>query len=266
MPTVGRHNIIGGNSSTVSSGTSLSTTYSPTAGNGVLVIIPFLGASNGDGPVTQTVTDIQNQSSSSISGFVASPGTRYQLNAPGPDDEGWAAYYCPAIASGVTAIKAVFSATVYFPQVIVFEIATGTIETTNFWDANDASSVTGGSGSSHSVSFTNAYTDDLLISYLHSGQRAGPPYSDTTGDADWTTVRTSPTDYIHNGTVQFKDVTSISTQTATITWPTYSLQGFSFVAGLKAIATQQHHRFQQAQHLMHQTPKGRGWGGWGRHR
>ena len=165
-PTIGAHTVCGATTQSIGSAAFVSATYTPAAGNGVLLVLTWGGGSD---PLDESITSIVNQDGTSLDCFVASPGSTFKLySGPGTDEEAWAFYYCPAIPSSpsITAIGTNLSASTAFVEEIVVEFSAGTIQTTDFWDTDNIA-VSSVEGLEASVSVTNTHANDLLIAYLH---------------------------------------------------------------------------------------------------
>ena len=235
-PTIGAHTVCGATTAEISSPAAfVSATYTPAVDSGVLLVLSWGGGSD---PLSETVTSIVNQDGTSLSCFVASPGSTFRLySGPGIDEEAWAFYYCPAIppSPSITAIRTNLSASTAFLQEIVVEFSAGTIQTTDFWDSNNTA-VSSLEGLGASVSVTNTHANDLLIAYLHNGLPVYPNggYPPVTGDSNYTPIVADPA-YKANEMLEARAVSSTGSQTATITWSGTPIQWFAGIVGLIAV-------------------------------
>jgi hypothetical protein len=153
----------------------LTTPYSPTAGNGVLVHATWCGHSDCGGPFVTTITaTISDNVNSPETCFHASPNAPYYMdNSSVPDYPTGYAWYCPSIPSGVTSFTVTTSGTgssgTTFLTMSGSEWQTGSIAATGYFESVDqgiSSNNTPSLIASVPTSAGITHTNDLVVSSM----------------------------------------------------------------------------------------------------
>ena len=222
----------------VSAGT-VSVTYYPAAGNGIILHVTYCTTSGGSGCTTaptQTVTSISDNINSPETCFVASPNSPYNgdsnpSGSPNHDYQRFYEFYCPIIPNGVTTFTVNLSAAAGFLQASPSEWKG--IATTGFWENVDniatSNSVTGLTATV-TTSAPTVFNKDLIYAVLNN---SGATNAATPG-AGYTAIQCNP-----GPTPGFcseaMSVTSRGSQTATTTWTTTNRYWFGIIAPLVGV-------------------------------
>jgi hypothetical protein len=154
------------------SGTSVSVTVSPFAGNPVQ-ILGFTCANSATCATvpTQTLT-ISDNINNPETCFVQAPSSPYSwLDSTIPDQVKGAIWYSPdgCLPSGITTFTLNLSGTGYYPLVRAVELKTGAIAPTGFWESNDNNSfVTTGTSISVPTNGATTHPIDLITGFTQT--------------------------------------------------------------------------------------------------
>jgi len=201
---------------------SLTASYSPTAGNGVLVHATWCGHSECAGPFVTTITaTISDNVNSPETCFHASPNAPYYMdNSSVPDYPTGYAWYCPSIPAGVTSFTVTTSGTgssdTTFLTMSGSEWQTGSIAATGYFESVDqgvSSNNTPSLTASVPTSAAITHTNDLVVSSIS-----------LCGGTDNIALGSGFTALILNPSgnpgfmTEAKAVSSVGIQTATASW------------------------------------------------
>ena len=203
----------------------LTASYSPTAGNGVLVHATWCGHSECAGPFVTTITaTISDNVNSPETCFHASPNAPYYMdNSSVPDYPTGYAWYCPSIPAGVTSFTVTTSGTgssgTTFLTMSGSEWQTGSIAATGYFESVDqgvSSNNTPSLTASVPTSAGITHTNDLIVSSMSN---CGGTIDIEPG-AGFTALVLNPTNNPGNPgfITEAAAASSSGVQTATATW------------------------------------------------
>ncbi len=207
----------------------LTKTYSPTAGNGMLIHASWCGAPVCAGPFVTTITaTISDNVNSPETCFHAAPNAPYELdNSSVPDYPMGYAWYCPSIPAGVTSFTITTSGTgstnTTFLTMSGSEWQAGSIATTGYFESVDRGISSNNTPSLSALVSTSGATtnaNDLIVStiVLCGGTK------DISAGSGFTALIINPS--ANPGFMtEAEAVNSTGVQTATATWTETAASG-----------------------------------------
>lgn len=200
----------------IGSGTSISVSMTPYAGNGVEVFAVGCGTSTCGSAATQTYTISDNVNSPETC-FTQAPHSPYQSsNSFVPDYPYIGVWYCPSMPAGVTTITVTASATMYGLGLSAQEIKAGQIASTGYFESVDQVQNSGNianTTASISTSGATANAADLNTALIAN---CGASISAVVGTG-YTGITVNPSSD-PGWVLEDMGVASTGTQTATTTW------------------------------------------------
>jgi len=236
---IGTYTVCGEAYNVVTSGTHVTTTYSPSPGNGIIAWATWCYSSLCNSSISGITATIGDNVNATESCFAASPHSPFITNANGAaqgsgDFQEHYVWYCPSIPAGVTSFTVTPSnPSLSFLQLQVSEWKTGSLAAScspisncfeNVDNLGEAGNKTGGTTATITTSGPTVNAKDLIW----AGTQI--PCCNFTGaaGAGYTGITVAPS--ANPGMVnEAKAVTAVGTQTATTTWTGGSTPWFGLI-------------------------------------
>jgi hypothetical protein len=200
----------------------VSATYAPSSGNGVLIYATWCSTSTCSGFVSTITPTLSDNINSPETCFHLSPHSPYHMdNSSVPDYVTGYVWYCPSIPSGVTSFTVTTSGTgssgTTYLVITGSEWKAGSIAATGYFENVD-NSITSNNTPSISASVptsaATAYSDDLVTGLI---TLCGGTINIAAGTGFTSLIANPSSD--PGALLEAKAVTSAGTQTAIATWP-----------------------------------------------